>query len=249
MIFHFSLSHFSHSHIPLWGIIGGFLLSVIPQDILAQTCSPTASYILADGTDVTELSDAQSAPVIAHFEANPTDVGDYSARYEWRIYEQGKEDKPLVHRFEETLDYTFNHSGAFYVQCYATFTKGSDVVTYPEEGEANPFSVTILESHLEMPNAFSPNGDDRNPIYKAKDNHKSIVSFKATIFNRWGQRLYTWTDINGGWDGTVNGRKVKDGVYFVNVVAKGADGHEYHIRKDVNVLTGLNNSESTAADN
>ena len=202
----------------------------------AQTCSPTASYILANGEEATE-ADAQSAPVQAHFEANPSGVGDYSARYEWRIYEPGKENAPIVHRFEETLDYTFTQSGNFLVQCYATFVLGTDTIAYPEEGEEQPFSVSITESRLEMPNAFSPNGDEFNPIYKAKSTHQSIVEFKATIFNRWGQRLYTWTDINGGWDGTYKGKRVPDGVYFVNVTARGADGHVYHIRKDVNVMT------------
>lgn len=53
-----------------------------------------------------------------------------------------------------------------------------------------------------------------------------------------GQKLYSWTDPAGGWDGTFNGKAVADGVYFVNVKAKGADGRVYHIRRDVNLLRG-----------
>ena len=87
-----------------------------------------------------------------------------------------------------------------------------------------------------MPNAFSPNGDGVNDIYKAKDNHRSIVEFHAYIFNRWGVQLFDWTDINGGWDGTYKGSPVADGVYFCLVKAKGADGKTYNIRKDVNIL-------------
>ena len=60
----------------------------------------------------------------------------------------------------------------------------------------------------------------------------------AYIFNRWGQKLYEWTDPAGEWDGTYNGKVVKDGTYFLLVKAKGADGRKYNIRKDVNVLTG-----------
>lgn len=228
-------------------IILTLLIAAAAMPMRAQTCSPTASYILANGDEESELTDGQSAPVQAHFEANPQDVGDYTARYEWRIYEAGQEDNPLVHRFEETLDYTFSQSGTFYVQCYATFVLGNDTITYPEEGEANPFTVTILQSRLEMPNGFSPNGDGINDTYKVK-NHQSIVSFKATIFNRWGQKLYTMSSIDDEWDGTVGGRTVRDGVYFVNVVAKGADGHDYHIRKDINVLTGLNQNNGTTTD-
>jgi gliding motility-associated-like protein len=99
-----------------------------------------------------------------------------------------------------------------------------------------------------MGNAFSPNGDGKNDTYKPKE-YKSLVEFHATIFNRWGQKLYEWDDpAADGWDGKFNGRDVKQGVYFVLVKAKGADGHNYNIRKDVNLLRGYTettNSSST----
>ena len=209
----------------------------------AQTCSPTAafSYTNEEGEAVEDEeaeSYSGSAPVKAVFRANPSDLGDYSGRYTWYFIDTANQDTLFTRQMEET-DFTFQNSGSFMVYLKATFVLGTDTIQYPEEGEEGTrFSVSIAESHLEMPNAFSPGDeDDINKIYKAKSNHQSIVEFKATIFNRWGQKLYSWTDINGGWDGKVNGRVVKNGVYFVNVVAKGADGRVYHIRKDVNVLT------------
>ncbi|MCD8266160.1 MAG: gliding motility-associated C-terminal domain-containing protein [Prevotellaceae bacterium] len=211
------------------------------------TVDPTATYTTADGEEIEDASDGQNAPLVAHFAANPSDVGDYQARYEWKIYEPGLEDTPLVHRFEEEIDYTFTSSGSFYVQLYATFILGTDTIVYPEEGEADPIQVTISESKLEMPNAFSPNGDGYNDVYKAKEGYQSIVSFKATIINRWGQKLYSWDDPAGGWDGRVNGHTVSDGVYFVIVDAMGADGRHYKIRKDVNVLTGYHNEEGSSS--
>ncbi len=209
----------------------------------AQTCNPTASFTYTndDGEQVTEELESYSgsAPVTVVFHANPEDVEDLDCRYEWIIYETGNEQNIIVHRFEEEIEYTFLRHGSFTAELKATFTQGSDVVTYPDEGEQGVrFTISISESHLEMPNAFSPgDNDDYNKTYRAKDNHKSIISFKATIFNRWGQKLYSWNDINGGWDGRYKGKIVPDGVYYVNVVAKGADGRTYHIRKDVNVLT------------
>lgn len=220
--------------------------------VTAQTCDPKATFTYTDKDGETVVEEeaesySGSAPLQAVFMANPIDVDDYDARYEWIIYEQGKKDSPLIHRFDERLEYTFTSSGLFVVELTATFVLGTDTISYPDEGEEpTRFSISIAESILEMPNAFSPGNDDSpNNIYKAKDGHQSIVEFKATIFNRWGKRLYSWNDVNGGWDGRVNGRIVKDGVYFVNVVAKGADGHVYHIRKDVNVLTHYNESSGT----
>ena len=218
------------------------------------TCAPKASFTYTEvdneghAEEKTEELESYtgSAPVLAQFSANPSGLDDedgaalYLARYEWKIYDQQTPDVALVHRFEENMEYRFEHSGSYVVELKATFVHGNDTVFYPQEGESGGrFTVSISESQLQMPNAFSPNGDGWNDTYKAKSTHQSIVSFKATIFNRWGQRLYSWNDVNGEWDGKVNGKVVPDGVYFVNVVARGADGRVYHIRKDVNVMTRL----------
>ena len=209
-----------------------------------QTCTPTAKYILADGEEADDASSGQSAPVKATFSANPSDYEGYSARFEWRIYDSNDTTNVLVHRFDEEIDYTFSKSGVYTVELTATFQSDDDLVTYSSREEGTTITVSISESRLEMPNAFSPgDNDDYNRYYRAKDNHQSIVQFRATIFNRWGQKLYSWNDVNGHWDGKVNGRYVKNGVYFVNVNAKGADGRVYHIRKDINVLTNYNQSE------
>ena len=105
-----------------------------------------------------------------------------------------------------------------------------------EEQDSVKTDSIVGTSVLEMPNGFSPNGDGINDTYHAKSTSKNIVDFHAYIFNRWGQKLYEWRDITGEWDGTFKGNPVKDGVYFVLVKARGADGREYNIRRDVNVL-------------
>ena len=224
-----------------------YLILFTPVRVWAQdnypSVAPTASYTTVDGEETEDASGGQSAPLVAHFMANPSDVGEWTVRYEWKIYRPGEENTPLVHRFEEDLDYTFNESGSFYVQLYATFVLGTDTIAFPEEGEANPFVVSISESKLEFPNAFSPNGDGFNDTFKANDGVQSIVSFKASIFNRWGQKIHSWTDVNYEWDGRWNGRIIKDGVYFLVVNARGADGKKYNIRQDVNVITGYHKNE------
>ena len=104
-------------------------------------------------------------------------------------------------------------------------------------------STVVLTSTLIMPNAFSPNNDKITDVYMVKS-YQNIVEFHAYIFNRWGQKLYEWTDLEGGWDGTYRGNDVKQGTYFVLVKAKGADGQTYNIRKDVNLLRGYTEGTS-----
>ena len=159
------------------------------------------------------------------------------AYYEWRFY-HNSEQKPYLLRYEENTSYTFNRSGQHKVVLYAKFVHGTDTI----EQLCDPISITLSESKLEMPNAFSPNGDGINDIYQAKPNSRSIIDFHATIYNRWGQKLYEWNDIYGGWDGKFHGKAVNDGVYFVVVDAHGADGKHYKIKRDVNLLRGYTES-------
>jgi gliding motility-associated-like protein len=99
------------------------------------------------------------------------------------------------------------------IPSFAVVTTDDD--DYDEDEDTVAVDSTALQaSLLEMPNAFSPNGDGINDTYHVKK-YQNITEFRALIFNRWGQCLYTWNEIDGSWDGTYKGRPVKDGVYFV----------------------------------
>lgn len=108
---------------------------------------------------------------------------------------------------------------------------------------------TVAVSHLVMPNAFSPNKDLINDTYGAiQSKTDNIVEFHAIIINRWGQKLYSWSDVKGSWDGTYKGKPVKAGVYFCRVRAKGSDGREYDIKKDVNLIRSYNEVTDSGGD-
>lgn len=207
------------------------------------TINPTATYTSVDREETESNEMSGQAPLVGRFKANPTNVGDYNATYEWRFTKEG-ETQPYLTRYEEETEYTFTKAGSHSIVVYATFTKGNDVIQYGQEywSEVSPLRVTISESKLEMPNAFSPNGDGINDIYKAKDGYQSLVEFHAYIFNRWGQKLFEWTNPADGWDGKYKGKDVAQGVYFVLVKAKGADGRTYNIKRDVNLLRGFTES-------
>lgn len=190
--------------------------------------------VITDEGEQEETSYEGSAPVKIRFEARPENLGSYTAYSEWRFYTQGNESSPYIIRYDENTAYTFMTSGQTFIDLLITFVDGKDTINYEMD---EPFVVSVSESKLEMPNAFSPNGDGINDVYKAKDGWQSIVSFKAAIFTRWGKKLYEWNDPDGGWDGKVNGHVVPDGAYYCVVQAKGADGKNYSIKKTVSVLT------------
>jgi len=212
-----------------------FALAATPFRSLAQSVNPMAYYTDSEGVEqeTTSIDDGQ-APLEVTFRANPEDMTAYSPTYEWHFRKMKADSgyKELFVRYEEDTQFTFRESGTYNIVLHTRLDQEGNVL------DSVTIVVSIAESKLEFPNAFSPNGDGINDIYKAKDGWRSIVEFRAIILNRWGQKLYEWTDPDGGWDGKFNGTDVKDGVYFVQVIAKGADGRKYHIRKDVNLLRG-----------
>ena len=96
-------------------------------------------------------------------------------------------------------------------------------------------SVSVAESFLDVPNAFSPGtspgvNDEFRVVYK------SLVKFSCWIFNRWGHLLFHWTDPAQGWDGKKGGTYVSPGVYFYVIEAEGSDGIKYKKKGDINIL-------------
>ncbi len=202
------------------------------------TIDPSAVFVTDEGEEE-GTSYSGSAPLEVRFYANAENTAGWDEYYEWRFTYEG-ESSPYLIRYEQDTSYTFTKAGSTTVVLYAKFYNETDTVSYTEEywETETPLTVSISESKLEFPNAFSPNDDGINDIYKAKEGYQSIVEFKAAIYNRYGQKLYEWTDPAGGWDGTYHGKNVAQGTYFVQVTAKGADGVKYNIRRDVNLLRG-----------
>jgi len=218
------------------------LLIIYTLSASAQTAVPQMIYTDEDGNEQTEDTQYDgSAPFVAMFRANPEDVGDYTPIYEWRFTRNNETDPFLIRREEETA-YTFNESGSFTIELYISFVQGTDTIA---DNPYGTFSVTISESKLEVPNAFTPNDDGINDVFKVKEGYESIISFRAMIFSRWGKKLYEWTDLEGGWDGTSGGHKMPDGAYYLRIDAKGADGRKYNIKKTISLLRGFSESTTT----
>lgn len=63
-----------------------------------------------------------------------------------------------------------------------------------------------------FPSAFTPNGDGRNELFKPETNlHPAYFTMK--VYNRWGQLIFTTSDVRAGWDGTLGGKRVDNGVF------------------------------------
>ncbi len=84
-----------------------------------------------------------------------------------------------------------------------------------------------------LPNAFTPNGDTWNDIYRGRP--VGIKDFKyLKIFNRFGQEIFSTADYQKGWDGTFNGKKQVSGVYVV--IARGIDYRGIVVERQATVM-------------
>lgn len=73
--------------------------------------------------------------------------------------------------------------------------------------------ITIPSNcNVSFPNAFSPNGDNINDLFKAYS-ELGFVEWNMEIFDRSGNLVYSSSDPTSGWDGTFNGKECQVGVY------------------------------------
>jgi gliding motility-associated-like protein len=81
------------------------------------------------------------------------------------------------------------------------------------DGEQFDTTVTVVVLP-NIPNAFSPNGDGANDKFRIVGLPvENITKFNLQIFNRWGQVVFSTTDIMDSWDGRMNGQDCPPGLY------------------------------------
>ena len=90
---------------------------------------------------------------------------------------------------------------------------------------------------LTVPNIFTPdNPFGLNLTFHVRDT--SIATFNCIVFNRWGNKIYEWSDVSKGWDGKTSSGNAPDGTYFYIITAKGYDNVNYNVHGAVMLLRG-----------
>lgn len=166
-----------------------------------------------------------SAPCEISFTAYTTDGVIHN---EWQLTKDPTFEN-IDYRFTtQDLQYTFLDEGIHYLRYIGSNSDGSC------EYISDVYEVSIGESQLLVPNAFSPNGDGVNDEWKVA--YRSLLEFKCQIFDRQGHLVCELTSPDQGWDGKVGGTTVKSGVFYYVIEAKGADGKKFKKSGDINVV-------------
>jgi gliding motility-associated-like protein len=123
---------------------------------------------------------------------------------------EGGEFKNII-TVNDPRDTTENHrDGSNVAGCYY-------VTALDSIGNESRRSNTICIDNCpfyDLPNAFTPNGDGQNELYKPF-NFRFIDKIDLKIFNRWGQLVFETTQPDIKWDGkNLKGTDLADGTYF-----------------------------------
>jgi len=73
-------------------------------------------------------------------------------------------------------------------------------------------ATVIVFYPLNIPNAFTPNGDGRNDVFRIPPSTTLDIRH-FSIYNRLGERVFMTDNPNAGWDGVSNGRQQPAGNY------------------------------------
>ncbi len=95
-------------------------------------------------------------------------------------------------------------------------------------------TVTVLvipDYSIFVPNAFTPNNDGNNDVFRLFGNIKTIAYLDIQIFNRIGEKVFESQDHNFGWDGTYKGVLQNPSVFIWQMKLTFLDGHREELRK------------------
>lgn len=175
------------------------------------------TFIVSDTNSVCKFPDTTKIPVAifgsvqANFRYDPlvvnfgepvnfTDLSDPASSYRWSFGDgNSSADQNPTHIFDEP---------GVYEVCLFIESSGTCFDTVCQQ---------IIIPIIDVPTAFSPNGDGNNDILFVKG--IGVQSFIFKVYNRWGEQVFETATLGQGWDGRVNGIPQEQEVYVYTLEA------------------------------
>jgi gliding motility-associated-like protein len=109
------------------------------------------------------------------------------------------------------------------VDCHDPVAAPDETITYcvtvtGRNGCSDSAHVTATISVIYIPNAFSPDDNSLNDLFKPKI--ANVHNYQFLIFNRWGDKIFQTSDPESGWNGYYKGNlcEADSYVYKINFV-------------------------------
>jgi len=203
--------------------------------------SPPYSYLWNNGEKKANISDLCAGKYSLTITDSKTCIDTISSEIEVHdIYEnvQVWADKDSIWQGESTLIHATNLNGISYTWKPSTWVsnpnESSTTITPPpgtwtftvelndENGCFYTDSIKVVvsdvlceEPFVFIPNAFTPDGDNKNDVLYVRGVY--IEKMKLKIFDRWGNIVFESNNQNDGWDGTYKNKEAEPGVYVYHL--------------------------------
>lgn len=79
--------------------------------------------------------------------------------------------------------------------------------------EEATITIEVSEPQIEIPNAFTPDGDNINDVFQLVTIGGELTEVDLKVYNRWGQKVHEGSGLNHGWDGMIDGKTAAVDVY------------------------------------
>ncbi len=190
-------------------------------------CSATgmiANMINVYSNPIAAFTSMPQNPTIADPTVNFTDLSQGANAWSWSFGDPNGSTSNLQHP-----SFSYSDTGTFNVQLVVTNNFGcTDTVIN---------SVTIYgEFSIFIPNSFTPNDDEMNPVFKPKG--RGIDEYQFLIFDRWGELIFSTNDLSKGWDGKRqnNTQISQQGVYVYKINLTDVLGEDHQFIGQVNLI-------------
>ena len=167
-----------------------------------------------------------------------SDIGIIGITYIWNLFNESNES--IQQGTNVNFNVTFIDAGHYRVDLIVRKEVDGNICKYVAAIE----NIIVSNFVLWAPNAFSPNEDGINDVFKvfyksiAIDPNNNKLVFKCRIFNRRGNEIYSWDNPDEGWDGKYRGKYVPPGTYFYVIEATDPSGKKHVKKGDVNIYGG-----------
>ena len=101
------------------------------------------------------------------------------------------------------------------------FVVGTNSAGCSGKDSINVSYIQDADQKLIVPSAFTPDGNGTNDVFRPVFTGPAM-KYSFTVYNRWGQPVFTTSSKDLGWNGTYHGTPQAQGTYIYYVTAEGA---------------------------
>ncbi len=209
----------------LYNAAGTYTVTLSATD--PNTCNPQDDTTMTIQVFPGPVASFQFGPVPPK-ENEPIQFINFSSggqRFRWDF---GDGDTLITFRTDTTVNHIYNKTGTYKV-CLTAYNDQSGC----SDDTCQEISAVVMPL-LDVPNAFSPNGDNINDVIRVRGYGVEKMTWR--IYNRWGVLVFQSNSVSNGWDGKVNGVLQPMDVYAYVLDVTFSDNKVYRKKGDITLL-------------